>query len=70
MQKMNISVTQPHATSRDCVNRVHYQNATFILHKRGKLFAVRPPQKICLGRDLAKGAGQIETVNKLMFHTV
>ena len=55
MAKMNISVTQAARNFADCVNRVHYQNATFILHKRGKPVArLEPPQKICLGRDLAK----------------
>lgn len=40
----------------DCVNRVRYQNMSFVLLKNGTAVARLVPEKekICLGRDLAK----------------
>ena len=56
MAKTNISVTEAARNFAECVNRAHYQNVTFVLIKNGKPFArLGPePEKICLGRDLAK----------------
>ena len=40
----------------DCVNQVHYQNASFMLIKNGRRFARLVPveEKVCKGRDLVK----------------
>ena len=60
MIKTAISVTEAARNFADCVNRVHYQNATFVLLKNGKPVArlvpdgVPDPQKTCTGRDLAE----------------
>ena len=61
MAKTNISVTEAARNFADCVNRAHYQNITFVLIKNGKPFArLGPePEKICLGRDLAKILAEI-----------
>ncbi|MBI4027315.1 MAG: hypothetical protein HY360_20185 [Verrucomicrobia bacterium] len=55
MKANTISVTEAARNFADCVNRVHYQNATFVLLKNGTPFARLTPdhKKICLGRDLA-----------------
>ena len=56
MRKTSISVTEAARKFADCVNRAHYQNATFILLKNGLPFARLGPdvEKVCLGRDLAE----------------
>ncbi|HTV48451.1 MAG TPA: hypothetical protein VMG59_08400 [Phycisphaerae bacterium] len=55
MKTTSISVTQAARNFADCINRVHYQNATFVLLKNGAPFARLSPshQKKCRGRDLA-----------------
>jgi prevent-host-death family protein len=35
MQELAISVTQAARRFADCINRVHYQGASFVLHKNG-----------------------------------
>jgi antitoxin (DNA-binding transcriptional repressor) of toxin-antitoxin stability system len=51
-----ISVTEAARNFADCVNRAHYQNATFVLLKNGTPFARLVPDnaKVCSGRDLAE----------------
>jgi len=53
---MPISVTEAARNFADCVNRVHYQNVTFVLLKNGTPVARLVPdkKKTCLGRDLAE----------------
>ena len=55
MKETAISVTEAARNFADCVNRVHYQNVTFVLLKNGVPFArlVPEPGKPCSGRDLA-----------------
>ena len=56
MKKTTITVTEAARNFADCVNRVHYQNVTFVLLKNGSPFARLVPdnEKVCLGRDLAE----------------
>ena len=46
----------------DCVNRVHYQNVTFVLFKNGSPVARLVPdhEKVCLGRDLAEALAKAQ----------
>jgi len=62
MKKTAITVTEAARNFADCVNRVHYQNVTFVLLKNGVPFAQLSPQseKICTGRDLAKALSAVE----------
>lgn len=56
MKTTPISVTEAARNFAECVNRVRYQNVTFVLLKNGTPVARLVPEKekICLGRDLAK----------------
>ena len=56
MKTTVISVTQAARNFVDCVNRVRYQNMSFVLLKNGTPVARLVPEKekICLGRDLAR----------------
>jgi prevent-host-death family protein len=56
MKKTTITVTEAARNFADCVNRVHYQNVTFVLVKNGEPFARLVPdnEKVCAGRDLAE----------------
>ena len=56
MKKTRITVTEAARNFADCVNRVHYQNVTFVLVKNGAPFARLVPdnEKVCTGRDLAE----------------
>jgi antitoxin (DNA-binding transcriptional repressor) of toxin-antitoxin stability system len=49
-------VTEAARNFADCVNRVRYQNVSFVLLKNGTPVARLVPEKekICLGRDLAE----------------
>jgi hypothetical protein len=62
MPKKTISVTEAARDFADCVNRVHYQNATFVLLKNGLPVARLGPvvEKSCLGRDLAKALARTD----------
>jgi antitoxin (DNA-binding transcriptional repressor) of toxin-antitoxin stability system len=62
MKKTAITVTEAARNFADCVNRVHYQNTSFVLLKNGKPFARLVPQheKVCSGRDLAEALGKVE----------
>lgn len=56
MKKTRITVTEVARNFADCVNRVHYQNVTFVLLKNGEPFARLVPdnEKVCAGRDLTE----------------
>lgn len=56
MKKTVISVTEAARNFADCVNRVRYQNMTFVLVKNGLPVARIVPNEetICTGRDLAQ----------------
>jgi hypothetical protein len=62
VQKTSISVTDAARNFADCVNRVHYQNATFVLLKNGSPFArlVLDNEKVCAGRTLADALAKTE----------
>ena len=56
MKTTPISVTDAARNFAECVNRVRYQNMTFVLLKNGTPVARLIPEKekVCLGRDLAR----------------
>lgn len=60
MKKTSITVTEAARNFADCLNRVHYQNVTFVLLKNGEPFARLVPanEKVCTGRDLAEALAQ------------
>jgi antitoxin (DNA-binding transcriptional repressor) of toxin-antitoxin stability system len=55
-QTIRVSVTEAARNFADCVNRVRYQNTTFVLLKNGAPVARLGPdhEKVCTGRDLAR----------------
>ncbi|MGA7217290.1 MAG: type II toxin-antitoxin system prevent-host-death family antitoxin [Candidatus Sulfotelmatobacter sp.] len=56
MKTTPISVTEAARNFADCVNRVRYQNVTFVLVKNGTPVARLVPEseKVCRAHDLAK----------------
>lgn len=62
MKETVISVTEAARNFADCVNRVHYQEASFVLLKNGKPFARLVPAraKRCTGGDLAAALAKAE----------
>jgi len=62
MKTKIISVTEAARNFADCVNRVHYQNMTFVLLKNGSPFARLVPddEKVCVGRELAEALRKTE----------
>ena len=60
--RKTISVTDAARNFADCVNRVHYQNVTFVLLKNGSPVARLVPdnEKVCAGRDLAGALAEAE----------
>jgi prevent-host-death family protein len=62
MKKTVISVTEAARNFADCVNRVRYQNMTFVLVKNGTPVARLVPdgKKGCTGRELAEALGEVE----------
>jgi antitoxin (DNA-binding transcriptional repressor) of toxin-antitoxin stability system len=54
MRSIAITVTRAARNFADCINRVHYQNVSFLLLKNGSPIAQLVPnkEKICSGRDL------------------
>ena len=62
MKKLAISVTEAARNFADCINRVHYQNTSFVLLKNGKPLAriVPDSEKVCTGRELAEALAQVE----------
>ena len=61
-KKKAISVTEAARNFADCVNRVHYQNITFVLLRNGAPFARLVPdnERVCSGRDLAEVLDNVE----------
>ena len=62
MKKTTITLTEAARNFADCVNRVHYQNVTFVLLKNGSPFARLVPdgEKVCRGRDLAEALARTD----------
>jgi antitoxin (DNA-binding transcriptional repressor) of toxin-antitoxin stability system len=62
MKTKIISVTEAARNFADCVNRVHYQNMTFVLLKNGSPFARLVPddEKVCVGREFAEALTKTE----------
>jgi antitoxin (DNA-binding transcriptional repressor) of toxin-antitoxin stability system len=62
MRKTSISVTDAARNFADCVNRVYYQNVTFVLLKNGSPVARLVPdsEKVCQGRDLAEALAKTD----------
>jgi len=62
MRKNFITVTEAARNFADCVNRAHYQNATFVLMRNGSPVARLVPdnEKICTGRSLADALNKVE----------
>jgi prevent-host-death family protein len=62
MKTTPISVTEAARNFADCVNRVRYQNMTYVLLKNGSPVARLVPaeEKGCTGRDLAAALGEVE----------
>ena len=60
MKEEVISVTEAARNFADCVNRVRYQNVTFVLLKNGFPVARIVPEKICTAGDLAEALGKVE----------
>jgi antitoxin (DNA-binding transcriptional repressor) of toxin-antitoxin stability system len=56
MKITSISVTEAARNFADCVNRVHYQNVSFVLLKNGSPVARLVPdgKKACTGAELAE----------------
>jgi prevent-host-death family protein len=56
MKETTISVTDAARNFADCVNRVRYQNATFVLVKNGTPVAQLSPagRKVCSNRELTE----------------
>ncbi len=62
MKETVITVSEAARNFADCVNRVHYQNTTFVLLKNGKPVARFEPagEKRCTGRELAEALGAVQ----------
>jgi antitoxin (DNA-binding transcriptional repressor) of toxin-antitoxin stability system len=62
VKETSISVTEAARNFADCVNRVRYQNVSFVLLKNGKPVARLSPEfeKICTGRELAEALSKVE----------
>jgi antitoxin (DNA-binding transcriptional repressor) of toxin-antitoxin stability system len=62
MKKTVISVTEAARNFADCVNRVRYQNMTFVLFKNGSPVARLVPEqkKNCTGPELAEALRKVD----------
>ncbi len=62
MKEKAITVTEAARNFADCVNRVHYQNMSFVLLKNGVPFARLVPDnmKACSGREFAEALAKVE----------
>jgi len=62
MKETPISVTEAARNFADCVNRVRYQNMTFVLLKNGVAVARLVPEsnKGCTGPELAAALAEVE----------
>ena len=60
MKDTAITVSEAARNFADCLNRVHYQNKSFVVLKNGKPFARIVPEakKVCTGKDLAEALDQ------------
>ena len=61
MEKKGISVTEAARNFSECVNRVRYQNVTYVLLKNGRPVARLAPEgdKRCTGADLAAALAKV-----------
>jgi prevent-host-death family protein len=61
MKNTAITVTEAARNFAHCINRVHYQNRSFVLVKNGKPLARLIPEaeKICTGKDLAEALAHV-----------
>ncbi|MFZ0815402.1 MAG: type II toxin-antitoxin system prevent-host-death family antitoxin [Candidatus Sulfotelmatobacter sp.] len=73
MKKTSISVTDAARNFADCVNRVRYQNMTFVLLKNGTPVARIVPHdsKTCTAKELAEALHEVKlsTVNAKAWHS-
>ena len=62
MKETTISVTEAARNFADCVNRVRYQNVSFVLLKNGIPVARLVPEgkKGCTGSELAAALGKVD----------
>ena len=62
MKNTTITVTEAARNFAHCINRVHYQNRSFVLVKNGKPLARLIPEgeKFCTGKELSEAVAQIE----------
>ena len=62
MKKTAITVTEAARNFAHCVNRVYYQNQSFVLVKNGKPLARLVPEgeKVCTGKELADALAHAE----------
>jgi len=62
MKKMAITVTEAARNFAHCINRVHFQNRSFVLVKNGKPLARIVPgaEKVCTGRELVEALTHVE----------
>jgi prevent-host-death family protein len=62
VKNVSISVTEASRNFADCINRVRYQNTTFVLVKNGTPVARLVPtsETICTGRGLLEALAGIE----------
>ena len=61
VKNVSITVTEAARNFADCVNRVRYQDTTFILLKNGKPIARLVPaqEPVCTGRDLSDALARV-----------
>ena len=66
MSKTRITVTEAARNFADCVNRVRYQNATFVLVKNGTEVAELVPgnNKVCTGREASEALRKVKLSRK------
>ncbi len=62
MKKTAISVTEASRNFADCVNRVRYQRASFVLERNGEPVAELIPseEKVCTGAQLAEALSKVK----------
>lgn len=62
MKKTTITVTEAARNFAHCINRVHYQNRSFVLVKNGRPLARLVPEspKVCTGAELAEALTHAE----------
>ncbi len=62
MKKQAITVTEAARNFADCVNRVRYQDATFVLYKNGEPVAQLVPteRKALTGHELAEALRKVQ----------